>query len=51
MNESIKDKAEYLVIFINEFARKYEMTAQQNYRSLCDSCYNLLGKQDIEGLS
>lgn len=34
MSESIKDKAEYLVIFINEFARKYELTAKQAYRYL-----------------
>ena len=34
MNESIKDKTEYLVIFINEFARRYQLTAKQAYRYL-----------------
>ena len=34
MNESIKDKAEYLVIFINEFARRYQLSAKQAYRYL-----------------
>ena len=34
MNESIKDKTEYLIIFVNEFARRYQLTAKQAYRYL-----------------
>ena len=34
MNESIKDKAEYLIIFISEFARKYKLTTIQAYQYL-----------------
>lgn len=29
-----KDKAEYLVVFINEFARQYKLTSVQAYRYL-----------------
>ena len=32
MNDSVKDKTEYLVIFVNEFARRYQLTAKQAYR-------------------
>ena len=34
MNDSIKDKTEYLVIFVNEFARRYQLTAKQAFRYL-----------------
>ena len=34
MNASIKDKAEYLIIFINEFARRYQLTAKQAFQYL-----------------
>lgn len=31
---SIKDKAEYLVMFVNEFAKRYQLTDIQAYRYL-----------------
>ena len=34
MNESIKDKAEYLVVFVNEFAQRYQLTDKQAFRYL-----------------
>ena len=34
MGTLTKDKAEYLIVFINEFARQYKLTAVQAYRYL-----------------
>ena len=34
MNDSVKDKTEYLIIFVNEFARRYQLTAKQAFRYL-----------------
>ena len=34
MSDSVKEKTEYLVIFVNEFARRYQLTAKQAYRYL-----------------
>lgn len=34
MDELTKNKAEYLIIFINEFARRYNLSDQQAYRYL-----------------
>ena len=34
MDESIKNKAEYIVISINEFARRHHLTDTQAYRYL-----------------
>ena len=34
MPKRVRDKAEYLVIFINEFARHYGLSAVQSYRYL-----------------
>lgn len=34
MEELTKNKAEYLIIFINEFAQKYNLSSAQAYRYL-----------------
>ncbi len=34
MGTLAKDKAEYLIVFINEFARQYKLTSVQAYRYL-----------------
>ena len=34
MGTLTKDKAEYLIVFINEFARQYKLTSVQAYRYL-----------------
>jgi len=34
MPQEIRDKAEYIVIFISEFARRYDLSAAQAYRYL-----------------
>ena len=34
MKSLTKDKAEYLIVFINEFARQYKLTPVQAYRYL-----------------
>ena len=34
METLVKDKAEYLIVFINEFARQYKLTSVQAYRYL-----------------
>ena len=34
MDELTKNKAEYLIIFINEFAQRYKLTSLQAYRYL-----------------
>ena len=37
----------YLILLIICLCASHKMTAQQNYRSLCDSCYKLLENKDI----
>ena len=34
MESITKDKAEYLIVFINEFAQQYKLTSVQAYRYL-----------------
>ena len=56
MDETLKDKAEYLVIFISEFARKYHLTQRQAFRYLSrykaiqfiDDQYQILHTLDLD---
>ena len=34
MDELTKNKAEYLIIFVNEFAQRYKLSSVQTYRYL-----------------
>ncbi len=56
MNTTIRDKAEYIVILVSEFARKYGLTDSQAYRylkrfkaiSFLDDHYNVAHTQSFE---
>lgn len=58
MPQTIRDKAEYLVIFINEFAKQYGLSALQAYRYLSrykaidflDNQYNIAHTQSFEDM-
>ena len=58
MPQEIQDKAEYIVIFISEFARRYGLSAVQAYRYLnrykaidfLDEQYNVAHTQSFEDM-
>lgn len=58
MPQEIQDKAEYIVIFISEFARRYGLSAVQAYRYLNrykaidfqDEQYNVAHTQSFEDM-
>lgn len=58
MPQEIRDKAEYIVIFISEFARRYGLSAVQAYRYLnrykaidfLDEHYNVAYTQSFEDM-
>ena len=58
MPQEIQDKAEYIVIFISEFARRYGLSAAQAYRYLnrykainfLDEHYNVAHTQSFEDM-
>ena len=58
MTQEIRDKAEYIVIFIREFARRYGLSAAQAYRYLnrykaidfLDEHYNVAHTQSFEDM-
>ena len=58
MPQEIQDKAEYIVIFISEFARRYGLSAVQAYRYLNrykaidfqDEQYNVAHTQNFEDM-
>ena len=58
MPQEIRDKAEYIVIFISEFARRYGLSAVQAYRYLnrykainfLDEHYNVAHTQSFEDM-
>ena len=55
MNQELKNKAEYIVVFISEFARKYKLTTLQAFRylsrykaiDLINEQYNILHTLDL----
>ena len=58
MPQEIQDKADYIVIFISEFARRYGLSAAQAYRYLnrykainfLDEHYNVAHTQSFEDM-
>ena len=58
MPQDIQNKAEYIVIFISEFARRYGLSAAQAYRYLnrykainfLDEHYNVAHTQSFEDM-
>ena len=58
MPQEIQNKAEYIVIFISEFARRYGLSAAQAYRYLnrykainfLDEHYNVAHTQSFEDM-
>lgn len=56
-NSPIRAKVEYLIVFINEFAKRFELTDLQAYRylkiydaiSVIDQHYDALHSQDFHG--
>ena len=56
MPQEIQNKAEYIVIFISEFARRYGLSAAQAYRNrykainFLDEHYNVAHTQSFEDM-
>lgn len=57
-NELVKDKIEYIVLFISEFSKKHHLTKQQAYRYLkkfggvevLDKFYDVMHTQSFEDM-